>query len=117
MVINYIGKKGYLIPDIQISNDKKADDAPLGKYGQICLLYLKEEHRDRYAELLMNGELMPLMHKVNGEAYEQIEQIMGKSMKQYKDNSTDTMLNFRRRNTAKAIAEEIVIKDFVLLPR
>jgi len=117
MIINYIEKNGYLFPDIQISNHEKADTTPLGKFGQMCLSYMKVENPDRYAELLMNGELMPLMHKVNDEAYEQIEQIMGKSMKRYKDNSTDTMLNFKRRNTAKAIAEEIVIKDFVLLPR
>lgn len=117
MLINYIQKNGYLFPYIQISNEKKADTNPLGKYGQMCLSYLRAEHPDRYAELLMNGELMPLMHKVNDEAYEQIAQIMGKSMEQYNDNTTDTMLNFRRRSTAKAIAEEIVIKDFVLLPR
>ena len=117
MIINYVEKNGYLFPDVQISNEKKADTTPLGKYGQMCLSYLKAEHPDRYAELLMNGELMPLMHKVNDEAYGQIAQIMGKYMEQYNDNPTDTILNFKRTNTAKAIAEEIVIKDFVLLPR
>ena len=116
--IDYKEKNGLLYPDLHISNDPMADTTPLGKYGQMCLNYLKEEHPDRYDALLMEGELMPLMHRVNEEAYQQIESITDKLIKKqgYSDSS-DTMVMFRRRNAYKEVAEEVIIREFVLIPR
>ncbi len=57
-----------LYPKIQISNDVKYDEKPLGKYGQMRLKYLKEHKAYMYRELLMNGELMEHCHRVNDEA-------------------------------------------------
>lgn len=115
---NYKERNGLLYPDLQISNDPIADTEPLGKYGQMCLSYLKEEHPDRYAELVMAGELMPLMHKVNEEAHLQVEDLTDKLLKkQNYSDSSDTLVMFRRRNSFKAIAEEVVLQEFVLIPR
>jgi len=116
--LNYKERNGLLYPDLQISNDPIADTEPLGKYGQMCLLYLKEEHPDRYTELVMAGELMPLMHKVNEEAHLQVEDLTDKLLKKQKySDSSDTLVMFRRRNSFKAIAEEVVLKEFVLILR
>ena len=49
---------GILYPKIQISNDVKDDERPLGKYGQMRLKYLKEHKTYVYRELLVNGELV-----------------------------------------------------------
>ena len=61
---------------------------------------------------------MPIMHKVNEEAHAQVEKLTDKliRMQGYSDTS-DTMLMFRRRNSYKAVAEEVVIREFVLIPR
>ncbi|MDD4690372.1 MAG: TnpV protein [Eubacteriales bacterium] len=116
--LNYKERNGLIYPELQISNDPISDIEPLGKYGQMCLSFLKEEYPDRYAELTMNGELMPLMHKVNEQAHAQVEELTDKLIRQqgYSDTS-DTMLMFRRRNAFKAVAEEVVIREFVLVTR
>ena len=73
--IKYRDVDGAKYPELQISKNPKADRIPLGKYGQICLNFIKEEYPDRYAELRMSGDLMPLMHEVNEEAYRQLKEI------------------------------------------
>ena len=108
--INYTTRNGALCPDLQISKDGEADKRPIGKYGQMYLNYLKDEHPETYAELRMSGELMPLVHKVNDEVHEQIKKLSCKLIKQY-PNTNDTMQIFRQRNTCQAIAEEIIIKE------
>lgn len=67
--LNYKQIEGIMYPEIQNSNNKEADETPLGKYGQMALSYLKENHPHRYSYLLMEGELLPIMHKVNEEAF------------------------------------------------
>lgn len=110
--ISYTNINGALYPNLQISKDKEADKRPIGKYGQMYLNYLKDEHPERYAELRMSGELMPLIHKVNDETHEQIKDLSGKLLKQY-PNTSDTMQKFRQHNTCQAMAEEIILKGFL----
>lgn len=110
--ISYTNINGALYPNLQISKDKEADKRPIGKYGHMYLNYLKDEHPERYAELRMSGELMPLVHKVNDETHEQIKELTCKLMNQY-PSTTDTMQKFRQRNTCQAMAEEIILKEFL----
>ena len=56
--IKYRDVDGAKYPELQISKNPEADRIPLGKYGQICLNFIKEEYPDRYAELRMSGDLM-----------------------------------------------------------
>lgn len=116
--ISYQNKNGILYPELQISKNADADKIPLGKYGQICLNFLKNEYSERYSELRMSGELMPLMHEVNDEAYKQVKELTDKLIAQDKNvDRTDTMQMFKLRNTCQATAEEIVLNEFVYQPR
>lgn len=110
--LSYRNVNGALYPELQISRNPVADKRPIGKYGQMYLNYLKDEHPERYAELRMSGEIMPLVHKVNDETHEQIKNLSSKLMKQY-SNTRDTMQKFRQRNTCQAMAEEIILKEFL----
>ena len=110
--ISYTNINGALYPNLQISKDKGADNRPIGKYGHMYLNYLKDEHPERYAELRMSGELMPLIHKVNDETHEQIKDLSGKLLKQY-PSTDDTMQRFKQRNSCQAMVEEIALKEFL----
>jgi len=110
--INYTTINGALCPDLQISKDGEADKRPIGKYGQMYLNYLKDEHPERYAELRMSGDLIPLGNKVNDEMHEQIKELSCKLMKQY-PSTNDTMQRFKQRNSCQTMAEEIVLKEFL----
>lgn len=115
--IAYKNVNGAKYPDLQISKKPEADTTPLGKYGQMCLNFLKDEHPERYAELRMSGDLMPLMHEVNEEAYRQVKDLTEKLMKKEDYDKSDTMERTRKYNTCQAEAEGIVLSEFVYQPR
>ena len=117
MNIPYKTKDGYKQPQLQISKDAEADTTPLGKYGKICLDFLREEHPDRYAELRMSGDLMPLMHEVNDEAHKQIKELPEKLLAKEKYDESDTMDTLRKRNVCQAEAEQIVLNEYVYQSR
>lgn len=114
--LGYVKKNGMLYPQLQISKDAKADSTPLGKYGQMCLVYMKDEYPDRYVELRMSGELMPLMHEIDEEAHRQVKKFTDELMKKEKQTD-DTMEKFKLINSCKAEAEEMVLTGFVYQPR
>nr|WP_242853037.1 TnpV protein [Pseudobacteroides cellulosolvens] len=101
------------IPNIQVSNDSNYDQ-PLGKYGRMAMEYLQEEKPQRYMILKMDGTLMEIMHKVQEEAVEKIENILQQMlMKDKMPNTEDIMEKTRHMNSLKAAAEEIVLKELV----
>ena len=115
--LDYTEKDGILYPNLQISNDKEADQ-PLGRYGRMALEYLRENHPDRYTALKMDGSLMETMHRVQDEATEQIETLTQQMLKSEPLPQTeDTMERTRHLNSLKLSAEEIVIREIVLIPR
>ena len=65
------------------------------------LIELNYWHYDRYVELRMSGELMPIAHKINDDAYETIDHIVGKC----------------KDNMSLLIAEGTVTREIVLIVR
>lgn len=115
--LSYSEKDGVMLPNIQISNDKK-DDRPLGRYGRMALEYLRENHPQRFMTLKMDGTLMSVMHKVNEEALKQIEALTQQMLKRDPMPDTeDTLERTRHLNSLRRSAEEIVLHELVLQPR
>ncbi|MCG8499829.1 MAG: TnpV protein [Firmicutes bacterium] len=112
--LEYIEVEGILYPKIQISNDVKYDEMPLGKYGRMRLKFIKEHKPNMYRELLINGELTEYCHRVNDEANEMAMLIE----KQYfKRHPIPEDCGFVGRvgyyNTARSVAEEVVLREIV----
>ncbi|MCT4615890.1 MAG: TnpV protein [Marinifilaceae bacterium] len=112
--LEYEEVDGILYPKIHISNDVNDDERPLGKYGRMRLIYLKEYKPYVYRELFINGELMANCHRVNSEANEMAMLIE----KQYfKKNPIPKDCGFMDRvgyyNTARGVAEEVVLREVV----
>ena len=115
--LDYTEKDGILYPNLQISNNEEADQ-PLGRYGRMAMEYLQENHPDRVTALKMDGSLMEVMHRVQSEATEKIESLIQEMLKTDPlPNSEDTMERTRHYNSLKLSAEEIVIREIVLIPR
>ena len=116
--LNYTEKDGILIPDIQISNDRTADEKPLGKYGQMAMNYLRDNHPSRYSLLLSEGELLPMMHRVNEEAYDRLDTMMEQMLKTNQiPNQSNTMESYRHREMLKTTAEEIILHELIYIQR
>lgn len=113
----YSEKDGILYPNIQVSNNSE-DDQPLGRYGRMALEYLMENHPDRFTILKMDGSLMGIMHQIQAEAAEKIEAMTQRLLQSAPLPQTeDTMEWTRHLNSLKLQAEEIVLKELVLIHR
>ena len=113
--LSYTEKDGTLLPDIQISNDRKSD-CPLGRYGRMALEYLREKHPQRFMTMKMDGTLMEKMHRVNKEALIQIEALTQQMLqKEPMPDTEDTLERTRHLNSLRQSAEEIVIGCLVLV--
>nr|WP_235715979.1 TnpV protein [Acetivibrio cellulolyticus] len=101
------------LPNIQISNESNYDQ-PLGKYGRMAMEYLKEQNPQRYMILKMDGTLMEIMHKVQEEAVERIENILQQMLMENQIPKTeDIMEKTRHMNSLRATAEEIVLNELI----
>jgi hypothetical protein len=93
-------------------------DQPLGKYGRMAMKHLHETDPQRFSLLKMLGELTNLMYRVDEEAAEQVEAITQKLLESDPLPKTDDiMVRTRHLNKQRDIAEEIVIREMVLIPR
>ena len=71
MKITYREENGYLVPDVELPEQKE-----IGKWGLLHLGWLKRFRIARYNELLMSGELNAYLYKVNEEAQERFESLI-----------------------------------------
>ncbi len=112
--LEYEDVDGILYPKIQISNDIKDDERPLGKYGQMRFRYLKEHKTLMYREMLINSVLREHCHRVNDEANEVSILIEEQYLKKHPiPKDCGFMDRVRHYNTARSIAEEFVLNDVV----
>lgn len=73
---------------------------------------------DERTALKMDGTLMEVMHTVQQTATGKIEEMTQEMLKKEPmPNTEDTMERTRHLNSLKLSAEEIVIKEIVLIPR
>ncbi|MFT9495051.1 MAG: TnpV protein [Anaerosolibacter sp.] len=112
--LEYKEVNGIYHPQIQLSKERESDQTPLGKYGQMALTYLKEEHPNRYNLLLTEGMLMTTMHQVNQEAWEMLEVLQNQMLiAEPIPNPEETYQSYRHREMIKTRAEEIVLEEIV----
>ena len=95
-----------------------APEQPLGKYGRMAMRYLHETDPQRVCLLKMTGELLGMMYRVDEEATEKVETIIHRMLvKDPMPDTEDILEKTRHYNQYKLIAEEIVIREVVLIPR
>ena len=91
----------------------------IGKYGRLHLEYLKEHHKGRYTNLLSEGTLNQRLYEIDVEAKAMVERIithlaaergMDENLK-----ARDMLRWIAEMNNVKASAEEIVLREVVLV--
>jgi DNA-binding Lrp family transcriptional regulator len=93
-------------------------DQPLGKYGRMAMRHLHETEPQRFSCLMMTGELMDMMYRVDAESSDRVEAIIQRLLEKDPLPQTDDILEKTRHfNTKRSIAEELVISEMVLIPR
>ncbi len=112
----YREKNGHLIPDITLPEQT---DYQIGKYGRMHLDYIKQHRRGRYTTLLTDGKLNARLHEIDLEANEMLETIIPRLAAERgvdEDLKARDMLRWvAEMNNIKASAEEIVLREVVLV--
>ena len=112
----YHEENGHLIPNVTLPEQT---DYQIGKYGRMHLDYIKQHRRGRYTTLLTEGKLNTRLHKIDLEANEMLETIIPRLVAERgidEDLKAHDMLRWvAEMNNIKASAEEIVLREVVLV--
>ena len=91
----------------------------IGKYGKLHLGYLKAHRKGRYTNLLSEGALNQRLYEINIEAKTMVETIITRlaAERGIDDNlkARDMLRWVAEMNNIKASAEEIVLREVVLV--
>ena len=112
----YREENGHLIPDITLPEQT---DYQIGKYGRMHLDYIKNHRRGRYNTLLTEGKLNARLHEIDLEANKMLETIIPRltTERGIDENlkARDMLRWVAEMNNIKASAEEIVLREVVLV--
>ena len=112
----YHEENGHLIPNVTLPEQT---DFQIGKYGRMHLDYIKNHRRGRYTTLLTEGKLNARLHEIDLEANEMLETIIPHLATKSgidEDLKVRDMLRWvAEMNNIKASAEEIVLREVVLV--
>lgn len=112
----YREENGHLIPNVTLPEHV---DYQIGKYGRMHLDYIKRHRRGRYTTLLTEGTLNARLHEIDLEANEMLETIIPRLVAErgIDENlkARDMLCWVAEMNNVKASAEEIVLREVVLV--
>ena len=113
MDLTYLRNGDYLFPDLYLVDA----DPPIGKYGLLRKIYLKEHKRGWYSSLLLTGKLDEHLAEIDHSCSERIELIMNQLARREGITealkAADQMTWVARMNNIRASAEEIVLSELV----
>ena len=112
----YHEENGHLIPNVTLHEQT---DYQIGKYGRMHLDYIKQHRRGRYTTLLTEGKLNTRLHEIDLEANEMLETIIPRLATERGIDedlkACDILRWVTEMNNVKASAEEIVLREVVLV--
>ena len=112
----YPKENGRLIPEIELPEQTNYQ---IGKYGQFYLDYIKNHRRGTYTTLLTECRLNARLHEIDLEANEMLETIISHlaAERGIDENlkAHDMLRWVGEMNNVKASAEEIVLREVVLV--
>ena len=112
----YHEENGHLIPDVTLPEHTNYQ---IGKYGRMHFDYIKQHRRGRYTTLLTEGKLNARLHEIDLEANEMLETIIPRlaTERGIDENlkARDMLRWVAEMNNIKASAEEIVLREVVLV--
>ena len=112
----YREENGHLIPNVTLPEQTEYQ---IGKYGRMHLDYIKQHRRGRYTTLLTESKLNVQLYEIDLEANEMLEVIISQlaTERGIDENlkARDMLRWVAEMNNIKASAEEIVLREVVLV--
>lgn len=113
--IGYIlGEDGLYYPDLRLPEETQY---PIGKYGRMRKIYLREYRKGMYMELVLNGKLNEHLYQIDEECSQMMERLIEQMKEEQgvtkKLKAENQMLWVRMMNNIKSRAEEIILQELV----
>ena len=116
MKITYREENGCFYPNLELPEQT---NHTIGKYGLLHLDFIKEHRKGRYTTLISECRLNEYLHKIDIEANEMLETIIPRLATETGIDENLKARNMLRwvaeTNNIKASAEEIVLREVVLV--
>ena len=110
--VSYREEDGLFYPNISMKEEKT--DIITGKYGDLWMNFMKENCPERYRHFIRLGGLRKKAAEVNEDAYEMLYGIMATFLATHvAKDPRSTIENWKLREQAKQMAEEIVLHELV----
>ena len=111
MNIEYRRNGDYLVPNIELNQPQ----TPLGKYGQMRRMFLKENRPVLYNHLLLSGTLYPHLAEIDQAAKDRLDRQMEELLKQNPapDKAAQQMAWVQHMNALKMQAEEVIQNELI----
>lgn len=114
MKLTYHRCGDYLLPDLVVPEEEKK---PLGKYGQMRLIYLKESRPGLYTRLLLSGMLMEHLHEIDRTCQQRLDLLIPQMKSAEGMTETlkmsDQMEWVRRMNSIQHRVEETLLAELI----
>ena len=109
--VTYSTVGDYQLPNLTLHQPK----TPLGKYGRLRRMYLKEHRPVLYNTMLLNGSLYPHLMEVEQTAEDRMQQTIAQLLKQTPapDKEQNQMAWVQHMNSLRAQAEELVLMELI----
>lgn len=102
------------LPDLNLSN---ADKTPLGRYGRMCMNYLREYRPGLYTRLILSGKLYEHLTEIDRVGWQRMEQIISRMIQaegvDEKLKEKDQMSWVGRMNNIRQRAEETILAELI----
>ena len=112
----YREENGQFIPNVTLPEQTHYQ---IGKYGRMHLDYIKHHRRGRFTTLLTEGKLNARLHEIDLEAKQMLESFIPRlaTERGIDENlkAHDMLRWIAEMNNIKASAEEIVLREVVLV--
>lgn len=114
--LNYNRCGEFVIPDMGLSAE---DRMPLGKHGALRCRYLKAHRPGLFSRLLLNGQLMHQLHKVDRAAVQRMDILLPQMMTEAglteELKNADPLQWAGAMNAIAAQTEEILLAELVYI--
>ena len=109
--LSYTQTGDYLLPNLTLHQPK----TPLGKYGRLRRMYLKEQRPVLYHTMLLNGSLYPHLMEVEQTAESRMQQTMEQLLKQNPapDKERQQMAWVQHMNSLQEQVEEVIRTELI----
>ena len=112
--LNYTLHGDYYIPDLTIP---ETDQKPIGRYGRMCLHYLREHCPVLYTRLILSGKLYDHLAEIDDASRERMDRMIPQMAQAEGINEAlkarDPMAWVGQMNALKHQAEEVILNELI----